>query len=127
MYAGYLLDYGDDVTQYFQTNDFKTYHDIESTAIDEEVLGRWSLWLNSPWAYSHDKYYVEMNLSLKDNFSPAENFDTFPWRCYHEVIGYDGACAAIYGYGKTPEEAFMQCLSHNKYIQEKYNPNNISV
>lgn len=127
MYAGYLRDWGEEVTQYFQTPDWVHFHDIEGTPIDSEILERWALWLNSPWSYRHENYHIEMNLSMKDNYTPADNFEQYPWRCYLETVGYDCACAAIYGYGKTPEEAFIQCQAHNKYIQSEYNPKNISV
>ena len=127
MYAGYLLDWGEEVTQYFQTSDWIHFHDIEGTPIDSEVLQRWALWLNSPWSYAHEKYNIEFNLNLKDDYSVADNFKEYPWRCYLEVVGYDGACGVIYGYGKTPEEAMLHCKAHNMYIQSVYNPEKHSV
>ncbi len=127
MYAGYVREPYEEVVQYFQTDNWFRFHDMEGTPFSEETLQRWALWLNSPWSYSTEKYRIERNLSLKDNYTPAENFEQYPWRCYFEVVGYDCACAAVYGYGETPEEALMHCIAHEKHIQYTYNPKNISV
>lgn len=125
MYAGYLDDLGAEVTQYFQTSDWIHFLDNEGNPVDSEILQSWALWLNSPWSYAHENYHIEFN--VKDNYSVADDFEQYPWRCYLEVVGYDGAGGAIYGYGKTPEEAMLHCRAHNMYIQSVYNPKNHSV
>lgn len=84
MYAGYLRDWGEEVTQYFQTLDRVHFHDIEGTPIDSDILERWALWLNSPWSYRHENYHIEMNLSMKDNYTRQSFRSSHTYEHFHD-------------------------------------------
>lgn len=121
MNAGYIIDWGEKSPLEIQTKDWINFQDAEGNPVDEDLLQSWAIFLNSPWSYSSEKYHIELN-TKKDGFAVSLDFKQYPWRCYLEVVGYERCTGVIYGYGKSPEEALVQCISHNLYIQSRYNP-----
>lgn len=121
--AGSLLDLGDTDEHDFFFKD-GVYYNTNHERISGDDLGRWALWLNSPWSYDHAKFLVEAN--CKDAYSGIEKGEPI-WRCIYTCVGYDAATATLVGYGNTPDAALLNCTSELKSIQEKYNPDDDAV
>ena len=49
------------------------------------------------------------------------------WQCDYVVFGYDCVQSGIFSFGDTPQEALTNCQNNFKKLQEKYNPDNISI
>ena len=111
--VGYLsfIDSDEELTIY--SDDFINFYDRNGKILNEEELKNWSIWLNSPWSYDCFKYMIFLDSEKK-------------WQCDYVVFGYD-CVSAIFSFGDTPQEALTNCQNNFKKLQEKYNPDNISI
>ena len=113
--VGYLsfIDPDEELTIY--SDDFINFYDRNGKILNgEKELKNWAIWLNSPWSYDCFKYMIFLDSEKK-------------WQCDYVVFGYDCVQAAIFSFGDTPQEALTNCQNNFKKLQEKYNPDNISI
>ena len=95
------------------------YQDKEGTkTVNIKNLENWAVVLNSPWSQAHESYTIGFN--CKDAYTEM-NMSEPIWRCTYTVIGYEGICGIVIGYGNTEEEALEDCKSLFKYLQENFN------
>lgn len=89
--------------------------DINTTNNDRhELMKEFSIWLNSPW--------WEENIYIN-----TTQIETDTWECEYMVIGYDGITSILYFKSNTAESAISGCKTLLNSIQQKFNPNNISI
>ena len=97
------------------SDDFINFYDRNDKILNgEEELKNWGIWLNSRGAYDCLKYMIFLDSEKK-------------WQCDYVVFGYDCVQSAIFSFGDTPQEALTNCQNNFKKLQEKYNPDNISI
>lgn len=114
--VGYLTFIDDDDDKLvIYSDDFVNFYDKNGKILNKEKeLKKWAIWINSPWLCDSFEYIISFN---------SEKY----WKCKYLVCGYDYIQSAIFGFGDTPEEAIANCQSNFKKLQEKYNPDDISV
>ena len=88
------------------------------TIASNRELENWALVLNSPWSQAHEFYTIKLN--CKDAYTEM-NKEEPTWKCIYNVIGYEGICGIVTGYGNSEEEALKDCKELFKYLQENFN------
>lgn len=104
----------------YYTEDFSAFYRESTEKLTKEDLKYWSIWLNSPWSQAHEKYIISLN--CKDAYTEMDKEEPI-WKCEYSVVGYDGICATVFGYGDTEDLALEKCKKHFQVLQELYNPN----
>ena len=113
--VGYLSFIDSDEELNIYSDDFINFYDRNDKILNgEEELKNWAIWLNSPWSYDCFKYMIFLDSEKK-------------WQCDYVVFGYDCVQSGIFSFGDTPQEALTNCQNNFKKLQEKYNPDNISI
>ena len=114
---GYL-DFIDESNEFdIFSNDFINFYDETGAPLDEEKIKDWVLWINSPRSYDHFHYIVKFQ----------EEDEEYKWHWHYIVFGSNYTQAGIVGFGNTPQEAITNCQNNFKELQEKYNPDHISM
>ena len=102
----------------YYTDDFIKFYDEKNNELSIDDLSNWAIWINSPWSQVHERYKIVCNCESAyvemDKNEPT-------WKCEYSIIGYDGVCAIVVGYGNTEVEALEECKKHFDYLQETYN------
>ena len=116
--VGYLTFIDSDDELIIHSDDFVNFYDENGKILNKEKeLKNWAIWLNSPFSYDYFKYIISFDSEKKEK----------NWKCNYVVFGYDYVQSAVFGFGDTPEEAITNCRNNFKELQEKYNPECISM
>lgn len=107
----------DDEMQVFSDDYINFYNQEYKQLQEDKELKTWAVWLNSPLSYDHFKYNISFISEEKEK----------KWKCNYVIFGYDYVQAAIFGFGDTPQEALTECRHNFREIQERFNPEHISM
>lgn len=115
---GYLTFTDIDDEMNIFSDDYINFYNQEYKQLQKDKeLKTWAVWLNSPLSYDHFKYVISFNSEKKDK----------KWQCNYVIFGTDYVQAAIFGFGDTPQEALTECRHNFREIQERFNPEHISM
>ena len=108
----------------YYTDDFIKFCDEKDNELSIDDLSNWAIWINSPWSQVHERYKIVCNC---ESAYVEMDKNELTWKCEYFIIGYDGICAIVVGYGNTEVEALEECKKHFDYLQENYNKENKSL
>ena len=116
--VGYLTFINTNDELIIHSNYFINFYNEDGELLQEEKeLKKWAIWLNSPFSDDYFKYIISFDSEKKEK----------KWKCNYVVFGYDYVQSAVFGFGDTPEEAITNCRNNFKELQERYNPEHISM
>lgn len=121
--AGYYYDPHEKKEHNYYTDDYKRFYDENDKLLENDTLIEWSIWINSPWSLTCEKYEIKYNCKNYSDIPEGEP----EWTCSYHVIGYDGIATTITQYGNTPEEALEKTKAFFRYLQEHYNIEDESI
>lgn len=106
-------------------DDTAEYYYEDGKRVEDDVLCRWAIMLNSPWSVCDDTFTIEYNGSgyAKD----PHPSDEYKYRCERKVEGYEDSGGTCIGYGSTPKESLEDCISLFDYLQEMYNKTKLAL
>ena len=99
------------------SNDFIDFYDETGALLSKEKIKKWTVWTNSPQDYDHFQYIIKFQEEDKE----------YKWHCNYVIFGSNYTQAGIVGFGNTPQEALTNCRNNFRKLQEKYNPDHISM
>ena len=102
----------------YYTEDFVHFYNKDDLKLSQEDLEEWAYWLDEPWSQELERYNIKVN--CKDGYTAIDKDDPI-WVCEYSIIGYEGAEAAVCGYGNTEIEALEHCKANFQMLQDKYN------